>query len=424
MSTNLVSITTSTLLATALAYILAKIVAVTHGTAGLGLLGGVFGAIAFIGALGALGLAMALPVSLASSSDEGLPRKYFLIATSVLFLFVPLVVVVSAISGLLSRLADYPLTVSDYCWIGIATLATLEIQLVAAAVAVRIGAREAAWTSLFGTGAGALTSALLIGCMPGIALPLAIGIGGLVSLSACGVLTLRHRLLRKSESCIRSELQAAAYFGLSVRMWLASLGSNMAWGIYPILALGSLGAAGAGLLRAALSLSTLVLYIGTALVTYWVVPKIAPFIMDPITLYEHFRLIRNRVVLWQIFLAVGISVASPILLIILFSQDFVAAASLVAILSIAMVFRVLSLVNSSLLVAGQHTKVQALIEWLSAFILVASSLIAYATQAHAVWYAVAMGISSLAAFGVSEVLSRRFNYPSVLKAGRFRGCKN
>lgn len=420
MSTNLVSITTSTLMATALAYLLAKIVAVTNGAVGLGLLGGVFGAIAFIGSLGALGLAMALPVSSARSNDRGLPRRYFLSATSVLFLVVPLVVLVSAISGLLPRLADYPLTVFDYCWIGIATLATLEIQLVAAVVAVLAGAREAAWASLFGTGAGALTSAFLIGWMPEIALPQAIGIGGLVSLFACGVLMWRHGLLWKSESSTRAELQTTAYFGLSVRMWLASLGSNMAWGIYPILALGSLGAAGAGLLRAALSLSTLVLYVGTSLVTYWVVPRIAPLIKDPLPLAEHFRSIRNRVVLWQIFLAVGISVTSPLLLIILFSQEFVAAASLVAILSISMAFRVFSLVNSSLLVAGQHTKVQALIEWLSAFILVASSLIAYVTQAHAVWYAAAMGISSLVAFGVSELLSRRFNYPSVLKAGRIR----
>ncbi len=413
---NSVRIALATALATGSSYAVSKVVAVQMGPTGIGLLGAIMGSISLIASLSNLGIPTALPaIQQASLNYEGaavLLRRSLVVVG----LAVPLASLLLLTMGFEKHLSN----AGDFLWLSLAGFVAVALLITASLDSMYCGGAAAATTTMKSAVASTSASCLLLLLIPGITILTAIGLGSLASLTLLihhwsSFLTRARQTRLKDSPTPRSPTHSWRMISrLSLGIWAGSIGANIAWGAFPVVTLIVIGSADSGQLKAALSLSMLVFYVGSSWVINVTYPALSKSVGDIRIAREVTVNARNRVLLLLVPAGIGLQIFSPWILQLLYSDQFSQATLLVGPLVVAAIIRTLTLLNVYSLSAQRTVRAQALTEWCFALSLAIATAIAALFHPSAIWFATGLAIASLVSLCTSEVLMRHHHLPSVL----------
>lgn len=401
-------------------YLVAKVVAVLDGPSGVGFLGAIMGAVSLLITFSALGLPSAIPVLQRGSLNQPESMRT-LRRTSVLFLAsIPILLLISMF--LVKQLdKEGAVFVQQTFSLFVAGMAAIGTLLVSAVEARYRSPVQAALTSMLSALSSAVVTAVFLLCFHNIDLLSAIAIGSLVSLLVLSVRILQLRSVIHGLPNGVSGQEAPSYqriIRFAIPMWLSSLGSNFAWSIFPIFALTLLGSTSAGYLKADLSLSMLLFYLGDAWRTYKTYPELARHFHDSKGFSQVLKSARKQISFGLVPLGVLLQVAAPLLLWILYSSEFIGMALGVGILSLAAIFRVALYTNLSIFAVHHRVRIQVFCEWAFAVALLGALVVVWLTQSGIYTYMSALLVASLITFLITELIAKAYRLPSVIFTNR------
>ena len=384
---------------------LAKYVAVTSGTVGVGILSAFLGSASVLVSLANLGLPWVLPTLV-----SGKPRPVTLIRLSIaiqmlvvaaVFFWVALASMASAFEIFHGSYAEGSVVI----WAGFSAAGTLSVLCISAVSSRLEGARVAARQTGVGAIVGAIVTITLLWSHAVTHLPQAIGLGGLsaffyAAIEWCLLASRlrRHRNVAQTENS-NSISTVESLLKKGLQTWAAALPVGIAWGLFPMLTLWLLGGENAGIFRAGLTIGMLLVTIGNPWVAYVTFPGLAECKLRGLDPGETIRRARRRSVYYLGSLALILVLLSPILLWVFYAPEFVPATLYVPLMVTYGLLQVGSQVGQSVLKVRHDWKAQLWTQSLSAFILLACAGIAVA------WLPTILGMAlALVAYGASLVL--------------------
>lgn len=416
LSRPTVRISAATGLTAASAYVVSKATAITHGPVGVGVLGASLGAISLILAIGNLGFPSALPAAVRRDKRRSVAVSVLLWASLVAALLVVAASVAFAVFG--RRFAAFAgIGVADIGWLGIAGFAALLVVILSVLGSVFLGSTYSAVIILASSAASALISSAILLRSPGASIPMALGVGSIGSLVVAAIGSAPFFQLRNGVGDPDDRFSWIRLVRLALSMWVAALGSGIAFAVYPVLAFAGLGDFDSGLLKAAMSISISVFYVGNAWITSHFYPMLASVSGSDVHTSEVLVAARRRTIRILAPATALVAIAAPALLWVLFTHEFVAAWPAVVVLTVGSFIRVVTALNVAAMTAARGVRGQAATEWVFATIFVGVSFVAVVTGAGIWAYLAAFIFAVLAAVITSEMILRRSGLPSFMRAG-------
>lgn len=348
---------------TGMSFLFAKLVAVGGGPPAIGLLGGFMGLVGALSAIASAGIPAAIPAAVGPHASR---VRLGLAVRTVALLGLMNTVAVSVALALLWRTPSASVDPTPWVYISLAavTLFSLLQLSIPALYAVVSGPKAAAVT--LQTGAvcmyGAAIGVSLLWPNGGAIYSLLIGsIVGTVALLFRTFMTVR--LLPPAIDSDSFLLRPLRLIRTGFGFWMATLGKNAAWALIPVVAFASLGPYESGLLKASMSITAGIATIGDAWVAYSVYPALAGSQGDEARFHSDLLIFRRSVFTRMSYMALVAAVAAPILLLALYTGEFLSASTTLCVLLLASITRVVATTNTAALSAQSQLRRLAYCEW-------------------------------------------------------------
>lgn len=387
----------STGVASGSSYLVSKAIAVTSGTSGLGLYGAAIGMVSLTLAVGQLGVPNALPALIGTALSRRLSRQLLLTLFSTSLL---VAIVATAILGIAQSIFDS----RDVIALGVLGLAGLQVVFYSVISAVFIGPRFSAATSALSVTVSNLISSLAFILAPTTSIPIGLACGAVGSMSISAYVAVVIVRRGGDPSINPSSLSWRKLVGNSSVAWLSNLFAGGALALYPIAAVTLFGSSDAGLVKAGLSLSAVILYLGNGSITHHRYPSMARESGNQVSRAKRHAMKRTAQSLLP--LTAILSLLSPVLLLVLFSEEFVEAWWLVPVFATAYFMRVLTGLNTAMMSVIGRNDLRALTELAFSISLVAWMFWSFQNQTSLSTFAVGLLIASLASLLFSMAVTR------------------
>ena len=400
------------------AYLVSKVTALTQGPVGVGILGAALGLISLMLGIGQFGIPGALPAAIRRDRSRSVALRA-LAGTSVLTLMLVLATGSAIlILGVVRIGLPDSTSVTQVVWLTFTAAVGLEAIIVTVLLSIFVGPKTSSVVGMCTVLVSSAATSMVLAFRHEISIPEALGVGGIAGLvtlgfGAIGLVTLPHFSQDPDDP-----FSWARFARLAVTIWSGSVGSGIAFALFPLLALVGLGAAGAGLLKAAMSIGIGVFYLGSGWMQAHYYPSLAREAHREKATAHIVAECRGRALQILLPVAIIVAITAPIIVRLLYTRQFSGAALAIGVFAFASLIRVMTAVNVA--VSNAHRKMGALAvtEWSFAAFLVAGTVFAVSARASLNWYLTAFSIATMSSFLISEIALIRVGLPSFLRARR------